>query len=311
MSVDVRNLAATTDSTESGILGFLTWYTISERPILRDDIEKCLIQAGIDPNWMPPPIRIPDAFRRATSSVQRKRVPTDEPGVFENYLCRDVSSDKTHVQRNIVVEVVDIQGKRLDYRSEEAVIKLDKSTGQVLAEVEQNSRAADMVNDALVLFEMFKTHHDSMAIRMLALNYLKGLSPTSVKPSGGVYFVPEKYEVELEKLITFLESLPGESEAFMIPLINSKVNKDMVRKKLHDSLKDTLQDLKDGLTNNKMDKWHVNQLLDDAKRKVEAFREYQDLLKDELEDMDDVRKLIHRQMLKLVEKLSDFELVRV
>lgn len=311
MTVDVRNLAAVTEKPESGILGFLTWYTISEKPIMRDDIEQCLKHSGIDTNWMPPPVRVPDAFRRATSSVQRKRVPTNDPATFENYLCRDVSTDRTQVQRNVVVEVVNSQGKRLDYRTEEAVLILDKESGTIKADVEQYSRAVDMVNEAIALFEMFKTHHDSMAIRLMALNYLKSLSPTSVKPSGGVYFIPEKYEGELEKLVTFLQSLPGGSEAFMIPLIDSKANKDMVRKKLHDNLKDTLQSLKDGILNTKLDRWHTNQLLDEAKRKVETFREYQDLLNDELEDMDDVRKMIHQQMLKLVDKLTDFELKKV
>lgn len=53
-----------------------------------------------------------DAFRRATSEIQKKhkKVPTSDPSVFLNFLIREVYYDEEKVQRNIVIEkVVDVK----------------------------------------------------------------------------------------------------------------------------------------------------------------------------------------------------------
>lgn len=301
MTINVQNMAAVKDESIGSVLGYLTWYSISETQIKRDDLQNNLQRCGLDEGWMPPEIRIPDAFRKATKAVEKKRVPAGD-NTHQNYLVREVSSDKDHVQRNIVLEVVDAKGKRLDYLSDEAVIILDKKAGAITTEVKHGSLASDMVNRAIDLYNTFKDHHDARAIRSMVQNILRSMAPTPVRPSGGVYFVPIKYKNELDKLVGFLRCLPGESEGFMVPLIDNPDNRDMVRKKLNDYLKDTLRSLKDGLANPKLDKCNANILLDEAKRRLKDFKQYQELLTDEMSDMQELTTLIRAQMQSMLEQ---------
>jgi len=299
--MDIQNMAAVKDESIGGVLGYLTWYSVSETQIKRDDLLNNLRRCGLDEGWMPPKIRIPDAFRKATKAVEKKRVPGGD-STHQNYLVREVSSDKEHVQRNIVLELVDGKGKRLDYRSDEAIIILDKKDGTITTEVSQGSLASDMVNRAIDLYNTYKDHHDARAIRSMVQNMLRGMAPTPVRPSGGVYFVLINYKNELEKLNKFLHCLPGESEGFMVPLIDNLENRDMVRKKLNDHLKDTLRSLKDGLVNPKLDKSNANILLDESKRRLKDFKMYRELLSDEMTDIQELTSLIRAQMQTMLER---------
>jgi hypothetical protein len=302
MSAAVLKELAATHNVALGVLGHLTWYSISETQIKRDELLYNLRRCGLDEGWMPPEIRVPDAFRKATKAIERKKVAAGEN--IHNYLVREISSDKKHVQRNIVLEVVDVKGRRLHYEPEEAIMVLDKKTGTIMTHVKnQNSLAAELANQASDLFNTFKDHHDARTIRSMVQNILRSMAPTPVRPSGGVYFVPVKYKEELEKLTTFLSNLPGESEAFMIPLINNPENRDMVRKKLNDHLKDTLRSLRDGLFNPKLDKSNASILLGEAKRRLQDFEEYKKVLADEMSDMQELIGLIQAQMLSIIEKV--------
>ena len=63
-------------------------------------------------------------FRRSTKEIETRKS-TGRADVFENFLKREVFSDKSYVQRNIEVETVKQAGKRLNYKSEARVITLD------------------------------------------------------------------------------------------------------------------------------------------------------------------------------------------
>jgi hypothetical protein len=302
MSAAVLKELAATHNVALGVLGHLTWYSISETQIKRDELLYNLRRCGLDEGWMPPEIRVPDAFRKATKAIERKKVAAGEN--IHNYLVREISSDKKHVQRNIVLEVVDVKGRRLHYEPEEAILVLDKKTGTIITHIKNpGSLAAELANQASDLFNTFKDHHDARTIRSMVQNILRSMAPTPVRPSGGVYFVPVNYKQELEKLTAFLSNLPGESEAFMIPLINNPENRDMVRKKLNDHLKDTLRFLRDGLFNPKLDKSNASMLLGEAKRRLQDFEEYKKVLADEMSDMQELIGLIQAQMLSIIEKV--------
>lgn len=85
----------------------------------------------------------------------------------------------------------------------------------------------------------------------MATKIIRGMNPVSVRPSGGVYFVPSKYQDELEKLISFLNSFNDTTEEHKVPLINSQEQRDMVRQKVKEHLKGTLNDLANALKNPK------------------------------------------------------------
>jgi len=302
--INLKEMAAVTETTGKDVLGSLVWYTVGEQLVPRDVLAQKLLNAGIDEGFMPAEIRIPDAFRRATTAVERKRENGLVEGTIENYLIKEVSSDVDHILRFIVRETKDAKGKRLEYDPSIASITLDKKIGIISWICDHDDTAQEMCKESENLFRTFQTHHDSRSIRAMVYRILESMAPTPVRPSGGVYFVPVQFEAELLRLVNLLQSLDGNSEGFRVPVINSTENKDMIRKKLNDHIKQTLENLAYGLKDPSINKSRANPLLSDAKAILDNFSLYQDTLSEELEDMESMVGLIKKQMLTMLDKMA-------
>jgi len=176
------------DKNNIEVLGFMMWYSIGEQLINRETLLEYVVESGLDEGYMPAEIRIPDAFRRASKAVEC-RMDSSEEGVFYRYLVREVVSDRKMIQRNIVKETVDSKGARLRYAEKEAILVLEKEEGilRIASVTEEGNRLGQQVAS---LFEQYKSHHDARAIRSMCLSILRSMSPTSMRSSGGVYFVP-------------------------------------------------------------------------------------------------------------------------
>src|SRR5699024_3488429 len=127
--IELENLTAVSN-TQQDFLGHWMWFSVGKQPIKTDELESKLNNAGLDSIWMPNPSRSTDAFRRETKEMEQRKG-TSQPNVFQDVLMREVYADKKAVQRNIVVETVDQNGKRLSYSPQSAVITLDKNKDHV------------------------------------------------------------------------------------------------------------------------------------------------------------------------------------
>jgi hypothetical protein len=112
MSINLDNMTAVQNKQQDGILGHLMWFSVGKQIVKMDDLEIALVQSGLPVEWMSNAIRPADAFRRSTKEIETRKS-TGRAGVFENFLIREVFSDKSYVQRNIVVETVDQAGNVL------------------------------------------------------------------------------------------------------------------------------------------------------------------------------------------------------
>ena len=81
----------------------------------------------------------------------------------------------------------------------------------------------------------------------------------------------------------------------------------MVKLKVKQHLKGTLNDLANALKNPKIDKTNANIFLEQARFTLNNFRDYQETLNDELEDMNSTIYLIQRQMMALLNRVADME----
>lgn len=287
-------------------LGHLTWYTISECQIPREQLKANLQKSGLGESYMPGEIRPADAFRRATSDCEKRRIPDPhKKKVFQNYLVREVNSDSDEIVRKVVKETVDSAGKRLSYNNSEATIRLEKGMGNIESQVESPDEVvASIVAEIKDLFNDYKTHHNSRAIRGIVGKIIKTMNPTTVRPSGGVYFIPQKHEETLTRLVGFIKSLGGQSEGFMLPIIDEESSRDMIRQKIHDDISNTAETLARGIKRvkeKKASKTHINLALEEGKRVLSSHKEMKQTLESELEEMTDKVSLLRKQMLTLVE----------
>lgn len=297
MNMILKDVAAV-QSSQKDIIGHLTWYAMSEMLIKPDELRQKMIDSGLGEGWMPKEIRIPDAFRRATAIKQRKQI---SDGVYENYLCREVASDKLIVQRNIVCETVDTKGKRLNYEGEAAVLILDKKNGQISINA-STSTANQIAQEANIRFQIYRENYSGAILRTTIMNILKSMSPTPVRPAGGVYFVPRTFEDRLNSLISFLRSLEkGEGE--MIPLINTRDMKGMITRKLQEHLQNTLQSC-DAALGDSLTKGQAKEILDDARRVVEDYKQYTSIISKDINQMEYCVTEIRTKIALMLEKMT-------
>jgi hypothetical protein len=209
--------ATASASEEVSLLGYLFWFSVSEAKVGREDLIGAMADAGLDEGFAPGEISARDAFRRATGSLQRSRVPVDarsQSRLFgterrhANLLVRDVRSNGKSVVRQLVREIVDAVGATLEHR---AVGQFELSASGEMRAFPLAARLleeeGEILGAALVAFERAKAHHDAGAVRRSIHRALAGCSPVGLRASGGVYFVPMAHEPELRVIERFVGEL--------------------------------------------------------------------------------------------------------
>lgn len=291
-------VAVESPDAHQSILGHLTWYSIGAMLISRQELEQKMIQSGLGNGWMPAKIRVPDAFRRATAMKHRVKVSENE---FKNYLCREVSSDKESVQRNIVIETVDTKGKRLGYNETAAIITLDKDNETIDLEYTE-SMAGELAREAVARFGVYKNNYSANSLRSVVMNILKSMSPTPVRPTGGVYFIPQKFEDRLSSVVNFLRLLEhGEGE--LVPLVNSNQMKEMVSRKLQDHLESVIKNVESAQAGGLL-KGQIKQVIDDAQQAVKDFRDYESIIAGNISSMEDKILLIRNKIAGVIRDMA-------
>ena len=95
------------------LLGWVAWYGISDPEVKYDDLKQKVTDLGLNVEAMPAPLRAGDSFKRACRYAEQKRLPYGD--LFANILIRSVSQNTETVERHMVVEIVDAEGRRLEY----------------------------------------------------------------------------------------------------------------------------------------------------------------------------------------------------
>jgi hypothetical protein len=264
------------------VIGYLCWYSIGMKLIARELLREYINVSGVDERFMPNEIRVSDAFRRATKAIECKRV--NPSGKVYEYKVEEVLSSKEKVQRQIVRKFIDSTRAELFFDPKEAILILNKDNGKLQTAV-VNQEVQDLVDRAAELFELFKTTHDDNAIRHMCISIIRSMSPVLVKTSGGVYFVPAKYENELRAFNEFVNLLES-SEAHMIPLIKTKDTIDLVRKSTLRQLNETFERLKNAEGNEELTPAEITDIVERTELSFRVIEDYREILTNDLAGID-------------------------
>lgn len=267
MKPELKDMIATTENTE-GLLGHLFWFSIGTKLINKNDLLELLVQSGIGEEWMPNAIRVSDAFRRATREVQRRR-PTSQAGVHQNLLVREVASNNELIQRNIVLETVDQNDKKLNYETKSGIIKLDKKFESLVFEVSDDD-IREVCQEVERNYYLYKDNYSSEHLRALIPKILGSLAPTPMRRNGGIYFIPYTMTGGLTSLVTFINSLEG-SESYKVPVVDSKDNEKMINKKLDDHLSHLLEQCQNTVG---LKKGQIKALVEETNQAIEDYKNY-------------------------------------
>lgn len=299
----LENLAAVEKTEGADIIGYLFWYTVSDTKKTYEELENLFEKVELYKRFLPQRIRAVDAFRRAASLVDRKAVQDQDRDEKYNVLIRDISCDREFVQKKIVVEVVDEKGKQLWYYPNCADIFFDRATEEIEIDIYQYRQGVvDVAHELKAKYSELRIYYEGRHLREIVQNILREMAPVPVRPSGGVYFVPKKYEELLHKLTLLIRKFGGSSEAFMMPLINTADAKDMLRQKLMELLQKTLEELDQVSAEDK--KYKINELIEKAKSIVKNTEDYRKLLAADVFMIDSMKQGIEEKIYSVQKMLK-------
>lgn len=292
------------DSGGVEIIGFLCWYSIGLKVIARELLREYVSISGVNKDFMPNEIRHSDAFRRATKAIECKRV--DDKGKKFEYRVEEVVSSKQKVQRHIVRKYVDSKLEDLVFDTKEGIFILNKDhrgNGDLQTAV-VNPDVADLVNKAAELYELFKTAHDDNSIRHMCISVIRSMSPVLVKHSGGVYFVPIKFEKELRAFHDFVNLLES-SDMSVIPLIKTNDTMSLVRKSTLKQLQETFERLKNAEEDESLTAADITDLVEKAELAFRIVDDYRELLTEDITGIDKSMAGLQRMLRNLKGRKKD------
>lgn len=210
------------------MLGRIVLFTITDEPVAHADLEQWFTDLDLDKAKMPAPIRELDAFKKATSEVNKGSYPLTRERTA-HLLCREVASTPDLVKRQITREVKDSKRKRLSYSGAidatfyrpsqpggRPAIKLLVQSGNVeFEEMEHLERLQTQIENSYV---RYRDYHDGQKLRALVRGYLKHLNAIELK--GGVYFIHVSRDVELGNLTELVNRFGGGCFMHTIPIVN-------------------------------------------------------------------------------------------
>lgn len=217
------------------VLGNLAWYSLTDVTIKRTELIRLLEKHNIPLSNLPPEISPANAFRRATSKVNREKAKHDKGDVDGNVklvMIRDVANNEREIVKHIIAEERDSENKRLSYEQVGTLI-FDRDMGDMRGT--SMATYGDVVKSAQSYFDEMCKYYNGKAIRALIRKLLYDTNPVNVRPAGGVYFIAREHAELVESMEGFVKdtnafavSETGEAVFESIPLLDMEKQRKMI-----------------------------------------------------------------------------------
>jgi hypothetical protein len=286
-------------------IGHLFWYMVGDDLYHVDKVTEAIVDTGLHMSLAPNPIRASGAFSRAAKSVETRRSGAKDSGEHYNYLVRNVTPNRGEIERRIVKETVDSKGRRLSYDPSAAVLVLDQKT-ETVSVYGNDDTALELGYEAQKRYEIFRTHYGPDIVRIIILNALRMYSAVPVKPSGGIYFVPEAHDEGLERLKNFCSFFP-KMEGYKIVVVENNESIEMVTEKVADHLENIYSQCRGILSQPEVAKSHLSKLLTEARGIVNGYRDYEKIVAENKENIEARVEMVREAIGLLFDRVSMLE----
>lgn len=215
------------------MLGHIAWYSIAKPRLTSDNLIALIADLGLDPAIIPTPPRAGDAFKRACRYSERKGLAIPYSDNTANFLIRPVTQTLEDIERHMVIEVVDPEGRKLEYH-DVAHLTFDRKQSVLNVSKKAISDELDpLTDDTLQAFAIHlkdaTKYVDAQVIRSMIRKQLDLMSAIAVRRQGSVYFIPIRSQKLTEGLEKFT-SYCGPGSAFhALPLIDDTKQREMVK----------------------------------------------------------------------------------
>lgn len=291
-------------------LGLLAWHSVSESTVEHAEVVRQLFSAGLE-QFTPAAPRDDDVFRRVFYNGQRRKLPTDQPEIFENLLVREVVRAEGRVVKRVVIETVNSADVSLGFReATDIVFDVDRPQAVSITPLggPENIRGSDLAHALASEYLAVRGFVDARAIREIVRQVLAAAMATAVRPGGGVYFVPMAHANLLASLEAVAPHLPGCS-VHSLPLVSEAKQAQMLRAAFEaesiDAVDKTMAEVATLLkSDRKISMNRFSALAARQKTLVAKSAEYSHLLEQSLETTDDRLKILSIQLGALGAKVS-------
>jgi hypothetical protein len=226
----------TTNTSAKGltIIGFFTWWNIRQIKIKKEAVLALLKKCKID--YTPELLPVRCLFTKAVEQVKVKHI-------YKGLLIRKISKSPDEYKFGLVDEHIDPQAETLEY-SHNATMYFDPKEGELT--VDKPHRAFDLV---VAAFHEFDEYYDSEDIRAMILDIIKRTYSIGVRDRGGIYFIPAKFEKEVEALEKFVRALGSECYFAIAPQIDMERTKVSIHKAFSEEMHERVTQYKEELEN--------------------------------------------------------------
>jgi len=332
---DASSFSAYTAALASGevpVLGHLVMYSVVDAKMTPDDLAGTFTELGLDPKFLPGPVRPVDAYERVTGPTgPRTQYAVDDPlstlpkhsrkkREIATLMVRHVRRDRRHVIRHIVREVRDERKVSLKYdvllgqavftrdigREEEGagwlVIQSNEANIRDLQPAEQR-RVHELIAAIEEEFDHRCTHVGGDRLRAVARDYLEHLGAIRVRPGGGVYFVHRQHADTLAALRQLVGTFSHKSRMDLIPILDHEEMREMVTSAFATGATDELDKLAIDLATAQREGAApavVKGLADRYTKLRDDTAHHSELLSTSLEDTEASLAMVQQQLAKLL-----------
>lgn len=294
------------------ILGWVTWYAISETGGVDHQQFTELLEANGITDSAPPVPRPSDIFKRACTNAQRTRIATSDPERFSNILVRRVGHDADNIWRTVVEEIVDTQGHTLSY-TEQFRLHYERHTGHIDVEpvlpLDGGPSAAceQVVQDIRDYYNAWARRLTAYTVREWVRAQLRALSATVLR--DGVYFVRADLGERVHALETVVNALPG-SLFHTLPLVDDTQQRAMLKRAFEDEsiyevnrLLAEVQDIQ--ISGRRPTSHRAAEFMSEARRVRERIAEYAEMLDQSFDDVAARLEVLQASWETMLELVSD------
>jgi len=204
--MNMNNFAAVQNDGE-GVLGKLLYYSLSSILIDKDKLEEICAQINF-PYTASRRVALADAFRSATGDIYESKTVKGPFGtqVYKVY-CRDNQSTRDTISRELVKETLD---SRSNEYKKLANITFSRDYGMSYGDMVYDEHVDPMeyCREAEDLFELYQSCAGRKQVETLLESFVASLQAVKLLSHGKMYFVPRAYMHRLavfEDLIVMLE----------------------------------------------------------------------------------------------------------
>ena len=313
----IQGVVAIGDDSKLKPLGYLTWFSVPDESVNLRALKKALALNGLPPSLAPKDTKAKDVFKRAMREQEgRRRV---EEVIHETDVVQ-ISEGSDDIVYQISTVVRDLDNRQVDYPKAIRVI-FSKATDEIAFQKLEGVTGTEylaMSNAIQDYFDKNATKITGARVRTVVRNYIRdesdetrnveGLSGENLRgKAGGIYFIPAKHAEQVGALSEMLHELyKGRAYLHAVPLADNASEKELIRRhhvaNAREEIKEAMSEVR-GLLSAERERAPRSDVIANHWSRFKALQrraaEYQSILGDEQEEIEDMARMLQGQLRKL------------